>query len=158
MNTSIRLIAPEDMDAVIALVIEAGLFPATETAFLSRMLTDYFDGHASGYISVVDEERVLRGVAYHVPAPATEGTWYLTMIAVHPVTQRQGQGTLLLNHVENEVRAQGRTLLVETSGVPEYDQARSFYTKCGYQQEARIRDYYDTGNDMVRFRKVLNQK
>jgi ribosomal protein S18 acetylase RimI-like enzyme len=46
--------------------------------------------------------------------------------------------------------------LVETSGLPKYDRARAFYTKCGYEEEARIRDFYTTGDDKIVFRKALN--
>jgi hypothetical protein len=34
----------------------------------------------------------------------------------------------------------------------------TFYTTRSYAQEARVRDYYAAGEDMVLFRKVLNTK
>lgn len=50
----------------------------------------------------------------------------------------------------------GRMLLVETSGLPDFERTRRFYMKCGCEEEARIRDFYTTGDDKVVFRKVLN--
>ncbi len=50
----------------------------------------------------------------------------------------------------------GRMLLVETSGLPDFERTRAFYRKCGYEEEARIRDFYAAGDDKVVFRKVLN--
>jgi len=47
-------------------------------------------------------------------------------------------------------------LLVETAGTPDYARTRGFYAKCGYEEEARVRDYYAAGVDMVLFRKTLN--
>jgi RimJ/RimL family protein N-acetyltransferase len=47
-------------------------------------------------------------------------------------------------------------LLVETSGLPDFERTRAFYLKCGYEEEAHIRDFYATGEDKVVFRKVLN--
>lgn len=53
--------------------------------------------------------------------------------------------------------AQGaRMLLVETSGLTSFKQTRTLYTKCGYEEEARIRDFYVAGDDKVVFCKVLN--
>jgi ribosomal protein S18 acetylase RimI-like enzyme len=61
-----------------------------------------------------------------------------------------------LQYVENALRTAGqRLLLVETSGSADFKRTRAFYTKCGYQAEARVRDYYALGEDMVMFRKDL---
>jgi hypothetical protein len=35
------------------------------------------------------------------------------------------------------------------------EKTRAFYLKCGYDLEARIRDYYTEGDDKVTFRKAL---
>jgi ribosomal protein S18 acetylase RimI-like enzyme len=95
--------------------------------------------------------------AYYEPARATDGTWYLTLIAVRREVQGQGRGAALLHDVEHLLQAQGqRVLLVETSGLPAFARTRTFYTKCGYVEEARVRDYYAAGDDMVLFRKVLH--
>ena len=48
-----------------------------------------------------------------------------------------------------------RLLLVETSGLGSFDLTRQFYRKNGYDEEARIRDYYGPGDDKVIFRKAL---
>ena len=46
-------------------------------------------------------------------------------------------------------------LLVETSGGDEFERTRRFYRTIGYEEEARIRDYYDAGDDKIVFRKAL---
>jgi ribosomal protein S18 acetylase RimI-like enzyme len=62
-----------------------------------------------------------------------------------------------MRHMENALRANGqRLLLVETSGLPIYERTRAFYAKCGYEEEARIRDFYTAGDDKIVFRKALN--
>lgn len=87
----------------------------------------------------------------------TEGTWNLYLRAVHPDRQGQGHGTLLLRHVEQELRARGeRVLLVETSGLPNFERTRAFYRKCGFEPEACIRDFYKAGEDKIIFRKALS--
>jgi len=49
----------------------------------------------------------------------------------------------------------GRVLLVETSGLASFERVRAFYRKCGYDEEARIRDFYVAGDDKLVYRKVL---
>jgi ribosomal protein S18 acetylase RimI-like enzyme len=155
----IRPTTPDDSAALITLAVAAGMFRANETEALGKVLADYFGGKLDdGHVWVTDEEEGEPcGVAYYAPDPMADRTWYLYMIAVRPDCQRQGRGTALIKHVENGLRSRGeRLLLVETSGLPKYDRARAFYIKCGFEQEARIRDFYAAGDDKVVFRKALN--
>jgi ribosomal protein S18 acetylase RimI-like enzyme len=95
-------------------------------------------------------------VAYAAPERMTSGTWNMLLIAVDPARQRGGIGSVLARAVENQLAARGeRLLLVETSGLPAYEQARAFYRKLGYREEARIRDFYQSGEDKIVFRKAL---
>jgi ribosomal protein S18 acetylase RimI-like enzyme len=155
----IRPTTPDDSAALIALTVAAGMFPANETEALAKVLADYFAGNIDeGHMWVTDEEEGEPcGVAYYAPDMMTDRTWHLYMIAVRPDYQRQGRGAALLRYVENALRASGqRLLLVETSGLPSYEHAQAFYAKCGYEKEARIRDFYAEGDDKVVFRKALN--
>lgn len=105
---------------------------------------------------VIDEDQGAVGVAYSVPRPATDRTWELLMIAVQGNRQGQGRGAALLRFVEDDLRQKGqRLLLVETSGDPALARTRGFYLQNDYGEEARVRDYYASGEDMVLFRKVL---
>lgn len=154
----IRTMKPEDTASVIALAVAARLFPPDAADVVEQSLSDHFGAELEeGPAWVVDDEdgEVL-GVAFYEPAKATDRTWYLTMIAVRPDQQGQGRGAALLAHVEDDLRVRGqRLLLVETSGLPSYDSTRAFYRKCGYEREARVRDYFEDGDDMVLFRKLL---
>ncbi|MCW6511298.1 GNAT family N-acetyltransferase [Lichenifustis flavocetrariae] len=80
------------------------------------------------------------------------------LIAVHPDRQGQGRGTALLRHVERVLAARGqRVLLVETSALPAFERTRAFYRQSGYGEEARIRDFYQAGEDKIVFRKALRR-
>ena len=86
----------------------------------------------------------------------TSGTWNLYLIAVHPEHQGRGVGAALVRHIEHALAERGeRVLLVETSGLPEFERTRAFYLANGYDEEARIREFYAAGEDKVVFRKVL---
>ena len=154
----IRPATPEDSAAVINLVIAAEMFSADDAWLVEGMLADYFAANRDdGHVCVIDDEGGPLGVAYYQPKPAADRVWDLTMIAVRPARQRQGRGAAILQRVEEDLRARGqRLLLVNTSGLPQYDRTRAFYNKCGYGKEARIRDYWATGDDLVVFRKALN--
>lgn len=155
----IRPTTADDSASIIALAVGAGMFPANETDALAKVLEDYFAGNLDdGHAWITDEEEgELRGVAYYAPAMMADGTWYVYMIGIRPEYQGQGRGKTLMLHLENTLRASGqRLLLVETSGLPSYDRTRTFYAKCGYEEEARIRDFYTAGDDKIVFRKALN--
>ena len=47
-------------------------------------------------------------------------------------------------------------MLVGSSALARYDRTRAFYVKCGYEEEARIRDYWAEGDDLVVLRKALD--
>ena len=154
----IRPAKREDTAAVVDLVIAAEMFSAEDAWFIEAMLADYFDGNEDeGHECVIDDDGDLLGVAYYQPESAADRVWDLTMIAVRPDSQGQGRGASMLRRVEEDLRARNqRLLLVETSSLPQYDLTRAFYVKCGYEEEARIRDYWAAGDDKVIFRKALS--
>jgi ribosomal protein S18 acetylase RimI-like enzyme len=154
----IRPIAPDDTTALIALANATGLFESNQLEELSAMLSDYFGGNSdSDRFWIVDDDNGLVGIAYCEMERMTDGTWNLQLIAIRPDCQGQGRGTALLRYVEQTlVERGGRMLLVETSGTPEFEYTRAFYRKCGYDEEARIRDFYTEGVDKIVYRKALS--
>jgi GNAT superfamily N-acetyltransferase len=149
---------PDDTTALIAIADEIGLFQPNQLKELSEMLVDYFGGNSnSDHFWITDDDDGPVGVAYCEPEPMTNQTWNLQLIAIRPDRQGQGRGATLLRYVEQTLKVRGgRMLLVETSGLPGLERTRAFYAKCGYEEEARIRDFYAAGDDKVVFRKVLN--
>ena len=94
-------------------------------------------------------------VAYYQPR-ASDRVWDLTMIAVDPGRHGKGIGRSLMGRAEADLREDGvRLLLVDTSATAQYDRTRRFYRALGYDEEARIRDYWGDGDDLVVFRKDL---
>ncbi len=153
----IRPSTPDDTIALIAIADAIGFQP-NELEQLSEMLADYFGGDSdSDRFWLTDDDNGPIGVAYCEPERMTNRTWNLQLLAIRPDRQGQGRGATLLRYVEQTLTARGgRMLLVETSGLPEFERTRAFYRQCGYEEEARIRDFYAAGDDKVVFRKVLN--
>lgn len=153
----IRSVKPDDSQAIMAIANAIGLFNPQELEELGGMLKTYFDGELgedSSWI-VYDNGKII-GAAYYAPEPYADGTWNLYFIAVSPDCQGQGCGTKLLQYVEQTLAARGeRLLLIETSGLPNFENTRRFYRNNGYDEEARIREFYKAGEDKIIFRKAL---
>ena len=153
----IRPTKPEDAAALLAVASTIGFEP-NELEYLGKMLADYFGGNTdsdSFWITDEDDKDGPVGVAYCEPERMTDQTWNLQLIAIRPDRQGQGRGGKLLRYVEETLKARGgRMLLVET--LASFERTQMFYAKCGYKEEARIRDFYTTGADKIVFRKVLN--
>ena len=160
----IRLSKPDDI-AVILSIAEAIGFQSSELGVVRKLLTDYFtDGCGRALLQNSNAERFwltndedndgVIGVTYCEPERMTNQTWNLQLIAIHPNHQGQGHGSRLLRYVEETLKAHGgRMLLVET--LASFDLAQAFYKKHGYEEEARIRDFYAPSEDKVVFRKML---
>jgi len=142
---------PDDTAALIALADATGLFGANQLEELGSMLSDYFGGNSdSNRLWITDDDNGAVGVAYCEMERMTDGTWNLQLIVIRPDRQGQGRGATLLGYVEQTLTARGgRVLLVETSGLPDFERTRAFYSKCGYDKEAWIRDFYKAGDDKI---------
>lgn len=153
-SATIRPATRADVPALKSILDAVGLFPSD---LLEDMMADYFNNQpGSEHYWLTDDHDGPVGVAYYAPERLTEGTWNLYLIAIHSDRQGQGRGAALLRYVEEDLRARGeRLLLVETSGLPSFEYQRAFYRKCDYDEEARIRDFYQAGEDKVVFRKAL---
>ncbi|WP_373538993.1 GNAT family N-acetyltransferase [Chamaesiphon sp.] len=153
----IRPISPDETTAAIALAEATGLFQPHESLALAQMLSEHFDGKTDSQdLWLTDDDDGLVGIAYVAPERMTEGTWNLYLIGIHPDRQRQGRGAALLAHIEQMLAERGvRVLLVETSGTESFEYVRAFYRHSGYDEEARIREFYAAGVDKIVFRKAL---
>lgn len=151
-NFTIRPVVAADLPLLKAVIITSDLFPPE---LLDDMITPYLKG-ADQSIWLTGDDTQPTFVAYCAPEQMTEGTWNLYLIAVHTELQSKGCGRQVMAYLENQLAQQGaRVLLVETSGLPEYERTRAFYHQCNYTEEARIRDFYQAGEDKVVFWKSL---
>ena len=153
-KSCIRPITPDDIGFLKTVIDANQLFPSQ---MLDEMISDYFSNQNSReYWFTYDNGQPI-AIAYCAPEKMTEGTWNLYLIAVHPDYQGLGYGTAMLLHLEQKLANCGeRILLVETSSLDSFERTREFYRKCGYHQEAKIREFYQAGEDKIIFRKLLN--
>lgn len=152
--TLIRKITSDETAAVIALAEASGLFNSDGIEQIRERLADYAGGNNDLWFTAIDNDLV--GVVYCIPEPMTDGTWNVLMLLVSPDSHGQGHGRALMSFVEETLAARGaRLIIVETSSGAGFERARAFYPKCGYTEEARVRNFYTTGDDKVVFSKGL---
>lgn len=149
----VRAVVPADLPALKGVIDGVGLFPS---AMLDAMIAPFFAAAESGEFWLTYDDGGPCAVVYVAPERMTDGAWNMLLIAVDPARQGQGIGAALTRRVERKLAADGaRLLLVETSGLDHYARTRAFYAGLGYSEEARIRDYYQAGEDKIVFRKAL---
>ncbi|HXK61109.1 MAG TPA: GNAT family N-acetyltransferase [Acidobacteriota bacterium] len=155
LRTDVRL---TDVDEIRALVTATGFFSEEEVRIAVELVQEALDlGIDSGYHLVIAEDggRVL-GYTCYGPIPGTDSSYDLYWIAVHPDAQGRGLGKTLLKKTEEYIRnAGGQRVYIETSSRSQYERTRCFYLSCGYNEEARLADFYRPGDSKVIYRKKL---
>jgi predicted N-acetyltransferase YhbS len=154
----IRTATTDDIAAVKAIAIDTGLFDAEGWVNVEAMLMESVKGQLQDHVWIVleDDDTCIVGAAYYAPEPFSDRMWNLYFLAVQPGRHGRGTGAALVAHVEDTLRTHGaRVLIIETSGVEGFEPTRGFYRAQGYDQEARIREFYGPGDDKVVFWKAL---
>jgi len=126
---------------------------------VAEELVDYYlsDGMKSGYnILIADDDGEVSGYVCFGETPCTVGTWDIYWIAVSQTKRGKGIGKLLDIAAETAIRkASGRLAFIETSSTDLYENTRQFYLRRGYEQVARIPDFYMPGDDKLILQKKL---
>jgi ribosomal protein S18 acetylase RimI-like enzyme len=150
----IRVIGSPDLPRLTAIIGRTGLFPPN---LLGGMAADHLGGKDTDEIWLTCDEGGPVAILFCAPEKLTDGTYNLLLIAVDPDRQQQGVGRKLFQELERRLFANGgRMLLVETSGLGEFEGTRNFYRSLGFSEEARIRDFYKAGEDKIVYRKILS--
>ncbi|MEO7572039.1 MAG: GNAT family N-acetyltransferase [Acidimicrobiales bacterium] len=157
----IRPATADDVGAIKAIAIGTGLFDAEGWAEVEAILRDSVGGDLVDHSWIVlesDGGEGVGGAAYFAPEPSAHRIWNLYFLGVRPDRQGEGLGGALVGDIENRLRERGeRVLLIETSGLEGFEATRDFYRRQGYDEEARIRDFYGPGDDKVVFWKALTR-
>jgi ribosomal protein S18 acetylase RimI-like enzyme len=149
---------PEDRAHVQRIVVATGMFRDAEVDVALEVLDSYYAKPGQDYTTVgaFTHGGELLGYVCYGPTPATLGTYDLYWIAVSPAVQNLGVGTLLLQEVERRLAHQdARLVIIETSSQPLYEPTRAFYVRRGYDEVARVPEFYAPGDDRVIFAKRI---
>ena len=152
---NIRSLVEKDRARLLSILIKTRAFTSAEIDVAMELIDIVLkDKNQEDYeidCMADDQDQAIGYICYGL-APMTQGTFDLYWIAVAPDSQEKGVGSKLLSFLEEVVKEEGgRMILADTSTIPQYEKTRKFYLKNGFQEEARIRDYYHPGNDRITF-------
>jgi GNAT superfamily N-acetyltransferase len=153
-DLEISVPAPADGEHILGLARRIILFDAQDVEIIQELWTEFASKGEQGWYRflVARQGKEIRGFAAYGRRPLTEATFDLYWLGTDQAFQGQGIGKKLLRRVEEEVRKLGgKLLIIETEGRREFEPTRQFYLHAGCEPEARIRDFYAPGNDLVIF-------
>ena len=155
---AIRAAIPSDIAAVRTIALDTGLFTEDDWPDVEKIMSASVAGDLEDHSWIVleDDAATVIGAAYYAPEPFSNHMWNLYFLGVLPSSQADGVGRTLVTHVEDSLRARGeRVLIIETSSVESFEATRDFYARLGYDEEARIREFYGPDDNKVIFWKAL---
>ena len=158
---TIRVPAMDEVEQIKQMAIDTDMFAIDEVGFFDETLAGFFDGSREDdrWLVVEGPGGQVSAAAYYAPEPFSDRLWNLYFIAVSPDHRGRALGASLIGTVEEQLRNRGdgvaRVLVVETSSTDHYARTRAFYRRIGYDEEARIRQFYGPTDDNVVFWKSL---
>lgn len=101
-------------------------------------------------IIIAEEDSQMVGYVCFARVPCTISTYEMYWLCVDRTLQSKGIGRAILDEVLKEVASNGGLKVVlQTAGRAQYIPTQKFYLKCGFVEEARIKDYYAEGDDCL---------
>jgi ribosomal protein S18 acetylase RimI-like enzyme len=156
MDIKIYPISVLDRTALLRILKDTPEFKPSEYKVAKEVIDDCLkeDDNSGYFILVARDNTEILGYICYGPTPLTSGTWDIYWEAVSRERRGKGIGGMLLKAAEKEVRKlKGRFSLIETSSTPAYEKTRIFYSRNGYEEIARVPDFYEPGDDKIIFRK-----
>lgn len=127
--------APEDIDAVLAIEVRVQEFPWTRGNFSDALASGYAGWVAREGDAIIGFAVLMRSV----------DEIHLLVIGIAPEVQRAGRGRALFDSVAGQARSDGLTrMLLEVR--PSNVGAIAFYKSAGFVEIGRRRGYYPTSN------------
>jgi len=156
----IRPLFEKDRTTLLSMLIKTRAFTSAEIDVAMELIDIVLKDRVQKDYQIecmVNDQGLVIGYMCYGPTPMARGAFDLYWIAVDPDYQEQGAGSKLLSFLDEVVKARGgRMILADTSTVPHFEKTQKFYLRNGFQEVARIPDYYHPGNDRITFCKRPN--
>jgi len=157
----IRDMTGSDLEAVIAVIglsddDDAGAARAYYEELWAGAEEDGLAISAHDFVCVDGSDRVIGIGGVQRDDGEGDGIWWLSWWYVDPAHQDQGVGKALMEESLRWARdRKARKVYVDVSSLDFYAKARRFYAAHGFVEEARLKDYYAEGEDMILMAKVV---
>ncbi|TAN60759.1 GNAT family N-acetyltransferase [bacterium] len=152
---TVRKVTAGDRGPLVSIISRCANLTNDEKACATELLDIYIKDPLQKdyeFKASVDDAGVVTGYICYGRRPLTEAGFDIYWIVVDPQRRRSGAGGQLLAIAETAMRKQGAKLIIaETSGTAAYTAARGFYLKSGFNEEARVKDFYKPGDDLVMY-------
>jgi GNAT superfamily N-acetyltransferase len=153
MNLTFRT-TPEknDIQRIMDMLVSTNFFYDHEVEIAVELIAERLaKGESSGYYFVFAEvDGVTAAYSCYGHIEMTKSCFDLYWLVTHNDFRGKGIGKKLLEETYREAKKLGCTIIIaETSGREHYAPTQAFYISAGYTLEARIRDYYDKGDDKL---------
>ena len=150
---------PSDLQRVRKIVASSDFFSKEELDIALELVEEgLHKGVSSGYHFLFAEngKGQMIGYACFGPIPGTKESYDLYWIAVENEVRGSGLGKEILGKAEQGIsELGGKRIYVETSSREQYEPTQAFYSKCGYEMEAVLKDFYSPGDDKIIYVKVI---
>jgi len=149
---------PSDAERIREIFVSSGFFSKEEIDVAVELVQERLGkGLVSGYYFLfAEKDDQVIGYSCFGPIPCTTESYDIYWIAVQNDLRRSGLGRKILERVEQKIReVGGKRIYVETASRDQYTPTRSFYMRCGYKEEATLRDFYSPGDSKIIYLKVL---
>jgi ribosomal protein S18 acetylase RimI-like enzyme len=157
MSFRIREVAKKDRAGIISIIESAPTLAEREKNCAVAVLDEFLNGSAEYmFLAAAGPDNAPCGyVSFGMDAVAS-GAGEIYWIIVAPGARGSGVGAALMKRAEAALGEKGaRIAVVETSGIPSYEEIRRFYVRVGYREEARVVDYFAPGDDKIIYVKRL---
>lgn len=150
-------IKSSDIDDVRKISKSTGIFDANDVEITAALAEEAFDiqqnpelsdaAHDIRFALAEENGKVCAFICYGKITDSIN-TYELYWLATHKEHQGKGIGRMLLNYVIEEIKNIGGTkIYLKTDGRPSYTPTRKFYDNCGFELEARLKQYYASNDD-----------
>jgi len=149
---------PSDLETVREIVESTNFFHDYEVDVAVELVQENLSkGHVSGYnFLFADLDGKTIAFSCYGLIPCTASSFDLYWIVVHNKYRKEGIGRKLLALTEDAANNMGaHAIYAETSSQTLYEPTRRFYLSNGYQEVARLKNFYKAGDDKVIYSKIL---
>jgi len=146
----IRKASRKDSAAIKRILKTTPEFNKGDFSVCMECLDSYYNRVPSyAFVCAESGSRMLGFICYD-RAEIADDVFELYWVVVAKEARRMGVAKMLHDYFIKYAKGKGaRAVFVETESESAYGKAQEFYKRCGYTEEARVKDFYGIGNDKI---------